>query len=159
MFECVTLGEMQRPESSRVIESQRAPRIEQQIEVVVFESRCIGRQYAKTARHPEMQDERRAAIEIDQQILRASTNADDRGTAYGVRYASRHGPTQPRFVYGEFDDTSPIDVRLDTAARGLNFGKLGHSPVNLNEKACTRAGLDDPRESHASRGPRAGGII
>lgn len=93
MFECVTLGEMQRPESSRVIESQRAPRIEQQIEVVVFESRCIGRQYAKTARHPEMQDERRAAIEIDQQILRASTNADDRGTAYGVRYASRHGPT------------------------------------------------------------------
>ena len=66
MFECVTLGEMQRPESSRVIESQRAPRIEQQIEVVVFESRRIGWQYAKTARHPEMQDERRSAIEIDQ---------------------------------------------------------------------------------------------
>jgi hypothetical protein len=49
-------------------------------------------------------------------------------------------------VNRELDHTSSLDVRFDAASCGFDFGKLWHSPVTLNEKACTRAGLVEPQE-------------
>ncbi len=97
------------------------------------------------AAHPEMDDERRAVVEGEQQVLAGTVDRLDRvaleqgAELLGARVASHRAPVS------DLDrlDLPADDFALEVTPDGLDFGKLRHSPC-----------LSPPRATHRPPGPR-----
>ena len=69
-------GVQEAAEAARVVEAQRQPGIEQQVEVIVLQARRGARHGAQVARHPQVQQQR-SALEPEQQVLGAAADLLD----------------------------------------------------------------------------------
>ncbi len=117
---------VQAAEATRVVESQRVARVEQQVEVIVSQPRRCRRHDPQAARHPEVQHQS-AGFGFQQKILGPALRVQDAIAGNARRDSSVDTPSQSRFVDGEGDDAASHRVRLDTAARGLDLWKFRHA--------------------------------
>jgi hypothetical protein len=67
-----------------------------------------------------------AAFQVEQQVLRASTQFAQPLTRGFLRQLARHAPAQPRLTNQDRADHLSADRRLYAAARRFDFGKFGH---------------------------------
>jgi hypothetical protein len=111
-------------ETARVVEAQCDARIQQQVEMIMSETRGAARHCAQVARHAEVQQQC-PGLESEQQVLCAPVNAHDSLPRNLARQIARHAPAQPRLVYREPGDAAATHVRREAAPRRLDFGKFG----------------------------------
>src|SRR5580700_12227361 len=95
-------------EAARIVEAQRQPGIEHQVEMVVGEARGTGGHGAQIARHAQMH-EQRAGLESQQQVLGAPSGAQDTLPGDLVRQLGGHLPAQARLVFF-LSDAPPTQI-------------------------------------------------
>src|SRR5919109_635464 len=112
------------PEAARIVEAQREPGAEAQVEMVVSEARRARRHDAQVPRHPEMQQQR-AGFQAQQQVLGAPPDAEDALSGHLARQVAGYLPAQARLVHLERDDALPERVGPQAPARRFDFRQLG----------------------------------
>jgi len=92
--------------------------------------RHLAADETQTPRHSQMHDER-AAFEPDDQVFRASLDAEDLLPTYGSFEIRRNGPAQAPIADHHVDDAAANERGRDAPPRGFYFGKLGQLKPNL----------------------------
>ncbi len=88
------------------------------------------REVEQRAGHPEVHNERPAALQPPQEVLAASLDGRDPLTHERIRHeARRDGPRQPGVGDLGARDGRAFDERRDPAADGLDLGQLGHGRI------------------------------
>src|SRR6185369_1560563 len=114
-------GPEHRAETARITQAQD-PVTKLKVEVIVFLRRGAGRQHAQAARHSEVEDQVAVAA-VDEKILAAALDRAH-GAAREAMHLPRHRPAQARLAHRAARDHAPGELRLESAPRDLDFGKL-----------------------------------
>ena len=135
-------------EAARVVEAQQASRIEHEVDVVVRAQRDVGREHAQRPGHAEVHDHG-ARLGVQQQVLRAALDRRDALAAQVGGERFRHGPAQCALAHDELAHDASRHVRRDAAARGFDFGQLGHAV----QRGAPSAAASASASSNASGSP------
>ena len=84
----------QAAEAARIVEAHAQTRVEHDVDVIVQRRCSRARQQPQAARHSKVQDHR-AALEIEQQVLRAASQLAQALAGGLFRQFARHAPAQP----------------------------------------------------------------
>jgi hypothetical protein len=114
-------GVVQAAEAAGVVEAQHPAGVELQLPVVVGQQRRIRRQHAQAPGHAEV-DHEAAALELDQEVLRAATDLHHALAGHGPLEAGLHGPAQPALAHARLQHAGALQRGTDAAAGGLDFG-------------------------------------
>lgn len=121
-------GPQERPEFPRILETQCSAGIGEDVEVIMgsgfFPFRCD----AQTPGHAEMQ-QGCSAVELQQQVLRASTDADHRSIGEPILDALRDGPAQPALPHDQRPYPPSLQQGRDTAAGRFDFRQFRHGSL------------------------------
>ena len=113
---------MHRAEAARIVEAQHVAILEQPLEVIVLQPRCLLRQHSQVARHAEVQHQRAAIVEMKQQVLGAPADALEASTLEPLRQICGDCPPESGFVHAEQAHASSHHVRLNAPTGGFDFG-------------------------------------
>ena len=95
--------------------------------------------HAQAAGHAEVDEERGAVVDFQQQILRAPGDAADRAT-FDFQDVFRNRLAQIVAADDHLCDPRSCHIRLDAAAGGFDFGELGHVASEPAQGALSRRG-------------------
>ena len=113
-------------EAPRIAEAQPQTAVELEGEMLMGLGRPVGARHRQTAAHPEMDHQRLAALEIDEQVLRTPPQPLDppAGHTGGESAGDRHAQAPVAHLDGF--DPPPDEMRLQAELQDLDFGQLRH---------------------------------
>ena len=127
-------------EASRVDQPQPALGAEVEGEVLVDRHRRPAGRHREAAAHPEVDHQRRAALEVDQQVLGAPPQPDDTAALEAAQGAAVEGLAERRRADLHALDAAADEPRLEAAAEDLDFRQLGHQAPSIAPAVAARAG-------------------
>ena len=123
--EWVAVDEVHAAEAAGIVEADAAPRIEQDLDVVVRQARGIGLKHPQVPRHAEV-DEQRASVGAHEQVLGAAPDGMHPPAGELRLERGREAPPEPSFVDAHGDDPPAPQDGLKAATGGFDFGEFRH---------------------------------
>ena len=87
------------------------------------------------AAHPQMKDHGLPAVEVDEAVFGAATQAGNGGSGHGLDQIGGEGATQVRAIHADPRDSFAIKITGKAADRGFDFGKFRHRRNGCAENA------------------------
>ncbi|MDB5853499.1 MAG: hypothetical protein JWR22_1540 [Herminiimonas sp.] len=123
-------------------------RADNEIEMVMLVGGSLGRQYAKVARHAEVNDES-AMLEVEQQIFSASPGASNRLANQLLLKIKWKWPTQTFMSLHHTGNDAALNMRRNAAPRHFNFWQFRHRETGSERNASQ---LQPHRQGASERG-------
>ena len=90
---------------------------------------CAGFTQQKPAGHPQMEEQRALWIQVEQQVLAATTGRNDPSTGeLALQPVDVQWAAHLHTLSGDSDDGSSQDVPGDCTPDGFDLGEFGHVP-------------------------------
>src|ERR1041384_4205802 len=119
----VGAGPQHRAEAARIAQPQN-PVTKLKVEVIVLLRRSAGGQHAQAPGHSQVQDQMAVAA-VDEEVFAAALYRAHLAPREAV-HVLRHRPAQARLAHRDARDDASCELRLESAPRDLDFGKLRH---------------------------------